>query len=68
MQPMSLPALIELLAGIAIFAGGVWLYRKRSQEDGRRGSQGAVLLFAVALIMIIHSLGGLEITGLGTRG
>jgi len=65
---VTTPALIELLAGIAIFAGGVWLYRKRSQEDGRRGSQGAVLLFAVAAIMIIHSLGGLEITGMGNGG
>ena len=65
---MSTAETLELIAGIAIFGAGVWLYRKRGREDGRRGSQTAVLLFAVALIMIIHSLGLLEITGLGTRG
>ena len=57
---MTTPALLELIAGIAIFAAGVWLYRKRGREDPRRGSHAAVLLFAVAAIMIIHALGGLD--------
>ncbi|QIK79040.1 hypothetical protein G7077_09190 [Sphingomonas piscis] len=57
---MTTPALLELLAGIVIFVAGLWLYRKRGREDGRRGSQTAVLLFAVAAIMIIHATGLLD--------
>lgn len=65
---MTLPETLELIAGIAIFGAGVWLYRKRGREDPRHGSQLAVLMFAVAAIMIIHSLDLLEVTGLGMHG
>ena len=68
MSGLSVAELIELIAGIAIFVAAVWLYRKRGLEDPRHGSQTAILMFAVALIMIIHSLDLLEITGLGMRG
>jgi hypothetical protein len=52
---------IELVAAAAIAAGGVWLYRRRSAEaDAQYGSQGAVILFVIAAILMIHGLGWLE--------
>ena len=51
---------IELVAAVAILAAGIWLYRARKSADQGYGSQGAVLLFAVAAIMGIHALGGLD--------
>jgi hypothetical protein len=51
--------LIELVAALLILAAGVWLYRRRDKSDSY-GSQGAVILFVVAVIMAIHALGGLD--------
>ena len=51
--------MLELAAAVAILVAGVWLYRRRDTGDSY-GSQGAVLLFAVAAIMAIHALGGLD--------
>jgi hypothetical protein len=56
---MTALRMIELAAAIAILAAGIWLYRRPKGPDGY-GSQGAVLLFAVAAIMGIHALGGLD--------
>jgi len=50
--------MIELAAALALLAVGIWLYRRRQPEG--YGSQGAVLLFAIAAIMGIHALGGLD--------
>ena len=55
---MTSRQVIELLAAIAIAGAGVWLYRGRS-PDGY-GSQSAVLLFVVAVLLAIHGLGLLE--------
>jgi hypothetical protein len=52
--------IIELAAAVAAFGLGLWLYRRRKPADQGYGSQGAVLLFAVAAIMTIHALGGLD--------
>jgi hypothetical protein len=59
--------MIELAVAVAILAAGVWLYRRRSKGDGPKGdgadgygSQGAVILFVIALIIAIHALGGLD--------
>jgi hypothetical protein len=38
----------------------VWLYRRNKPVDGGYGSQGAVVLFAIAAILGIHALGGLD--------
>jgi hypothetical protein len=57
---MTVPRMIELAAAVLIIAAGVWLYRRRKSADDSYGSQGAVLLFAVAVIMAIHALGGLD--------
>jgi hypothetical protein len=57
---VTTPRLLELAAAVAILIAGVWLYRRNRAADRGYGSQGAVLLFAVAAIMGIHALGGLD--------
>jgi len=55
---MNLPA---LLAGLALIAAGLWQYRRRSgAPNGSYGSQSAVLLLAVGVILLIVALGGLD--------
>ena len=46
--------IIELVIAAALVAAGIWLYRKPSPQPDQYGSQGAVLLFAVAAILIVH--------------
>ena len=58
---------IEIAAGVAALAGGVWLYRKRGADDPKHGSQGAVLLLALAAILLIHGFGLLEYRPMGTH-
>ena len=63
---MTTMQVIEVVAGVAIAVAGVWLYRRRptaeaaNGDDGQYGSQGAVLLFVVAALLLIHGLGWLE--------
>jgi hypothetical protein len=61
MEPLRL---LELVAAVLILGAGVWLYRLRAPatEEGARGygSQGAVILFVIAVIIGIHALGGLD--------
>lgn len=63
---MTTQQVIEVAFGIAIAIAGVWLYRRRSAasaadgDDGQYGSQGAVLLFVIAALVLIHGLGWLE--------
>ena len=58
---MTTTQVIELAVAAAIAAGGAWLYRRRTADaDSQYGSQGAVLLFVVAAILLIHGLGWLE--------
>ncbi len=59
--------LIEVVAAVMILSAGVWLYRRKPAESegaddngGGYGSQGAVLLFVIAVIIAIHGLGGLD--------
>jgi hypothetical protein len=47
-------------AGAVFLLAGILLYRRRVREDGRHGSQGAVILLVVGAIMAIHGLGLLE--------
>jgi hypothetical protein len=60
---MSLPLapgrMIELIAAVLLFGAGVVLYRRRGAAE-HRGSQSAVILFVIAVIMAIHALGGLD--------
>lgn len=57
---MTTPAIIELAVAALLIAGAIWLYRRRGAEDARQGSQGAVILLIVGIIMAIHGLGLLE--------
>jgi hypothetical protein len=47
---------IELAVALAILVAGIWLYRRNRAADRGYGSQGAVLLFVVAVMVAIHAL------------
>ena len=57
---MTLPTLIELAVAAALIVAGAWLQVRSKRVDARHGSQGAVILIAIGLIMAIHGLGWLE--------
>ena len=57
---MTTTQVIEVLFAVALFALGVWQYRRRSAEDPNHGSQGAVILFVIAAIIAMHGLGLFE--------
>ncbi len=57
---MTTTQVIEVLVAVALFALGVWQYRRRSAEDPNHGSQGAVILFVIAAIVAMHGLGLFE--------
>ena len=56
---MTTGRIIELAAAVAIFVAGLVVYRRRDKADSY-GSQGAVILFVVGVIMAIHALGLME--------
>ena len=56
---MTTASIIEVVVAIALLITAAWLYSRRS-EGRRYGSQGAVLLLAVAALMLVHGLGLLE--------
>ncbi len=51
--------MIELGAAVLILAASIYFYRRRDKADSY-GSQGAVILLVVAVIMAIHALGALD--------
>ncbi|MFL6727229.1 MAG: hypothetical protein ACJ8FS_12050 [Sphingomicrobium sp.] len=57
---MTAGRMIELAFAVLFLGAAVWLYRARKSADRSYGSQGAVLLIAIGLIMGIHALGLLE--------
>ena len=48
--------ILELVAAVLLLGAGIWLYRKPSPEPDHYGSQGAVLLFALAAILAVHAI------------
>ena len=50
---MTPGSIIEVVAGVALLGVGIIIYR-------RGDSQGAVLLFGIAALVVIHALGLLE--------
>ncbi len=51
--------ILELVIAAALLAAGIWLYRKPQSGDAepdQYGSQGAVLLFAIAAILAVHAI------------
>jgi hypothetical protein len=57
---MTVPRMIELALAVVILAAGVWLYRRKAGADANYGSQGAVILLVVAVILTVHALGWLD--------
>ncbi len=57
---MTALQVLEVALAAALIAGGIVLYRRRTKEDGSRGSQSGVLLIMIGLILAIHGLGLLE--------
>ena len=63
---MTILSMLEVLIALLLIAAGVFLYRSKPAKDEAEhdvdhyGSQGAVLLFVIAIIMIVHGVGALE--------
>jgi hypothetical protein len=60
---LSTGRLVELVLAILLLGAGIFFYRRRPEGNSAGdsyGSQGAVILFVVAVIMAIHALGGLD--------
>ncbi len=54
---MSVGTIAELVVAGALIVVAVLQFRKRAVDGSRRGSQAALLLFAIAIIVILHALG-----------
>lgn len=52
--------ILEVAAAAVLLGLGIWLYRRPSPEPDNYGSQGAVLLFVVAVLLAVHGLGLME--------
>jgi hypothetical protein len=57
---MTIGSMIELAVAALVLGGGIWLYRARKTADEGYGSQGAVILFVIAVILAIHGSGALK--------
>ena len=57
---MSVGNILELAAAVLLIVGAIWLYRRRGRDDPQHGSQSAVLLLVVGIVMAIHGLGLLD--------
>ena len=55
---MTNARMAELVVAVVLLALAVWLYARRSPD--RYGSQGAVILFVIAALILIHGLGLME--------
>ena len=56
---MTMPRILELVVAVVLLGVGVVLYRRRDKSDSY-GSQGAVILIVVAVIVAIHALSLME--------
>ena len=63
---MTILSMLEVLIALLMIAAGVFLYRSKPARDegaadaDHYGSQGAVILFVIAVIMVAHGFGALE--------
>ena len=57
---MTTVEIIEVALAALLIVGGGLLYVRRGRRDGSRGSQTAVILIFVGLILAIHGLRLLE--------
>ena len=60
MSGLPITTLIELAVALALIVGGGWLQVRGRREDANHGSQGAVILIVIGVIMAIHGFGLLE--------
>ena len=60
MPGVPVGTILELAVAAALILGAVVLYRKRGRDDPRHGSQSAVLLLVIGVILLIHGTGRLE--------
>lgn len=60
MSGLPVTTLIELAVAAALIVLGIWLQVRGRREDSKHGSQGAVILIVIGLIMAIHGFGMLE--------
>ena len=60
MPRVSVTTILELVAALALIVGGIVLYRRRGRDDPNHGSQTAVLLLVIGVVMLIHGLGLLD--------
>lgn len=67
MSGLPIATILELAAAIALIVGGGWLYRRRGKDDPNHGSQGAVILIVIGVILVIHGLGLLEYRPMGSE-
>ena len=63
---MTITQLAELAIAALLAAAAIWLYRRQGAAEQRHGSQGAVLLLAIAIILAIHGAGLLNYRPSGT--
>ncbi|HVF83224.1 MAG TPA: hypothetical protein VM913_03515 [Sphingomicrobium sp.] len=57
----DLPDILKLVAAILLIGAGIWQYRRRARDpENRYGSQSAVLLLTVGVILLVVALGGLD--------
>ena len=57
---MSLVTILELVAGVLLVGFAGHLYRRRAAEGQRYGSQSAVILLIIGIILLIHGAGLME--------
>ena len=57
---MPVTTIIELAVAALLILAGIWLQVRGKRVDAKHGSQGAVILIMIGLIMAIHGLGWLE--------
>jgi len=58
---MTTIEIIEVVVAAALIVGAVILYRRRGAEgEARTGSQTAVILLIIGLIVAVHGLGLME--------
>ncbi len=57
---MTLGTILELVFAVALIVAAVVLYRRRGRDNPNHGSQSAVLVLVVGVVMLIHGLGLLD--------
>ncbi len=57
---MTVATILELVAGVLLVGFAGHLYRRRAEAGQRYGSQSAVILLIIGVLLLIHGSGLLE--------